>query len=303
LQDNWAKQDGEIMKTAHLIDRALVRIDGEVAVDFLQNLITCNVEQLNEGEASFGALLTPQGKILFDFFCIRTTLGFLFDIASELQADFIKRMTFYKLRTPVEIAAASNGLKVFAVWNHQDKLDIDAINIEDGHAFFDPRFAKMGVRIISSIIDANADLNDYNSHRISLGMPEGGADYSYGDTFPHDAMMDQFESKDAGIAFTKGCYVGQEVVSRMQHRGTARRRVVMINSDQPLPVTGSGIQASGKAIGKIGSCLSTNGLAMVRIDRLASALENGDDVSSEGIILQAKLPEWASISLNNDQKS
>ena len=290
------------MNTAHLTDRALVRIDGEIAVDFLQNLVTCDLEQLREGEASFGALLTPQGKILFDFFCIRTGPGFLFDITSHQQADFIKRMTFYKLRTSVEIAAADNDFKVFAVWSRQENLEMDGVDIEGGYLFFDPRLASMGIRIISPATETDAGLNDYCKHRISLGMPEGGADFAYGDTFPHDAMMDQFESKGAGIAFTKGCYVGQEVVSRMQHRGTARRRIVMINAERNLPPTGSNIEANGKAIGTIGSCLSKNGLAMVRIDRLAGALENADVVLSEGVVLQARLPEWTNLALNSDQE-
>ena len=289
------------MKTAKITNRSLVRIDGDVAVEFLQNLITCDVEQLQEGEANFGALLTPQGKILFDFFCVRTGPGFLFDISSDHQADFIKRMTFYKLRTPVEIAAVNDDFKVFAAWNNHKKPDMDDIDIEDGHAFYDPRLAKMGIRMITSAQVTNAETADYMQHRLAVGMPEGGSDYAYGDTFPHDAMMDQFERMDAGIAFNKGCYVGQEVVSRMQHRGTARRRVVMISADQELPQSGSSIEASSKSIGAIGSCQSKSGLAMVRIDRLASAIENGDEVSSEGIVLKTRLPEWTSISLNKIQ--
>ncbi len=291
------------MKTAHLTDRALVRIDGEVAVDFLQNLITCDVEQLVEGEANFGALLTPQGKVLFDFFCVRTGTGFLFDIASDLQAYFIKRMTFYKLRTPVEIAAMDDDFKVFAAWAGLEKPDMDDVDIEDGHAFYDPRLAKMGIRMITSAQETNADIADFQQHRLAAGMPEGGSDYAFGDTFPHDAMMDQLENEGAGVAFTKGCYVGQEVVSRMQHRGTARRRIVMISADQELPQSGSSIVAGGKSIGTIGSCQSKNGLAMMRIDRLASAIENGDEVSSDGIVLQTQLPEWTNLSLNKDQKS
>ncbi len=291
------------MKTAHLTDRALVSIDGDVAVDFLQNLITCDVEQLIEGEAIFGALLTPQGKIMFDFFCVRTGTGFLFDIASDLQADFIKRMTFYKLRTPVEIAAMNEDFKIFAAWVGLEKPDMDEVDIEDGHAFYDPRLAKMGIRMITSMQETNAEIADYKQHRLALGMPEGGSDYAYGDTFPHDAMMDQFENEGAGVAFTKGCYVGQEVVSRMQHRGTARRRIVMIGADQKMPQTGSSIEAGGKSIGTIGSCQSNSGLAMMRIDRLASAIENGDEISSEGIVLQTQLPEWTSLSLSKVQKN
>ncbi len=281
------------MKTAHLSNRALVAIDGDSAPEFLQNLITCDVEQLVEGEASFGALLTPQGKILFDFFCIRTGQGFLFDIASELQADFVKRMTFYKLRSPVEISAIQDDMKIFAAWDDDNKPDMDDIDIDDGHAYFDPRLGLMGIRMITSAQDTSSDVADYNAHRIRLGMPQGGEDFAYGEAFPHDAMMDQFEGSGAGVAFQKGCYVGQEVVSRMQHRGTARRRIVIISADQPLPASGSAVEASGKLIGTIGSVHNNKGLAMVRIDRLANATA----ITSDGVDLEARLPTWSKLSL------
>jgi len=285
------------MKTAHLSNRALVSINGDMAVEFLQNLITCDVDGLKEGEAGFGGLLTPQGKILFDFFCIRTGQGFLFDIASELQADFIKRMTFYKLRTPVEISAVENGNKIFAAWDGNKKPDMDDIDIEDGHAYFDPRAGMMGIRIITVQQQVNSDLAEYNSHRIAVGMPQGSDDFAYGNIFPHDAMMDQFETAGAGVAFQKGCYVGQEVVSRMQHRGTARRRIVMISANQPLPPFGSAIEANGKSIGTVGSVDDCNGLAMVRIDRLVNALGEGTAITSEDIELEAKMPDWTKLTL------
>lgn len=155
--------------------------------------------------------------------------------------------------------------------------------------------------MITGLQKTTAQIEDYAAHRIALGMPEGGEDYAYGDTFPHDAMMDQFENKGAGVAFTKGCYVGQEVVSRMQHRGTARRRVVMISGDQPLPETGTAIEADGKSIGAIGSHLAENGLAMVRLDRLSKAIANGDPISCKGVVLTAQLPKWSALSLSVDQ--
>ncbi len=291
------------MNSAELTDRALVRIDGEVATEFLQNLITCDVEKLVEGEATFGALLMPQGKILFDFFCVKTGTGYLFDISESLTADFIKRMTFYKLRTPVEIAAADDSLKVFAAWNNSDKFDLDDIDIEDGFAFIDPRLTAMGARIFSSVFEASAGLNDYNGHRIARGMPAGGGDYAFGEAFPHDAMMDQFENEGTGVAFSKGCYVGQEVVSRMQHRGTARRRIIIIKAEQALPEPGTPIDADGKAIGTIGSTNESQGLAMMRLDRLSKAIAAGNPISADGIALTAQLPQWSSLSLHDDASS
>ncbi len=282
------------MKCALLTNRSLVRIDGDVAVDFLQNLVTCDMENLAEGEATFGALLTPQGKILFDFFCLRTPTGFLFDIADHLQADFIKRMTFYKLRAAVEIAPVDDGRKVYTMWG-----DTESPASNDGRIFADPRIAKMGWRSIAAACDTNADMEDYLQHRIEIGVPEGGIDFAYGDAFPHDAMMDQFSGKGAGIAFNKGCYVGQEVVSRMKHRGTARRRVVKINAKQSLPAPGSAVQCGEKSIGTLGSVSTNNALAMVRIDRLGKALATNEPVSIEGIVVDACLPDWVNIVLES----
>jgi folate-binding protein YgfZ len=271
------------MNSAHLTNRAIVRIDGEIATEFLQNLVTCDVEVLAPGEATFGALLTPQGKILFDFFCLRTNEGFLFDIEADMRADFIKRMMFYRLRSPVEIAPVDDGLKVFALWDGEN----------DG--FTDPRLGAMGNRLIAKTLDTNMELADYLAHRIALGMPEGGADYAYDEAFPHDAMMDQFGNKGAGVAFEKGCYVGQEVVSRMQHRGTARRRIMQVRAKRPLPASDASILADGKPVGTLGSVQETNGLAMVRIDRVDDAVSRNAALSVEGMAIELSLPEWTTL--------
>ena len=276
------------MKTARLTDRALVRIDGEEATDFLQNLVTCDVETLAKGEATFGALLMPQGKILFDFFCMRTTDGYLFDINAGLAADFIKRMTFYKLRAPVDIAAVDDGRAVYAIWEG---------NPDNDSAFIDPRLTAMGWRVFAVDTETNASLEDYHTHRIVIGMPQGGLDYTYGEVFPHDAMMDQFEASGAGVAFEKGCYVGQEVVSRMKHRGTARKRVVHVSAETELPPTGAAVESGGKTIGTLGSICGKFGLAMMRIDRLADALSDDNPVTIKSIEVVAKLPDWADIAL------
>ncbi len=273
------------MKSTHLENRSLVRIDGAEAVEFLQNLVTCDVEILSEGEATFGALLTPQGKILFDFFCVRTADGFLFDIDASLRPGFIKRIMFYRLRAPVEIAAVDDR-RIYAIWDGEP---------DDPDTITDPRHAAMGFRMIAREFDTNADADNYRAHRIAFGMPEGGLDYAYGDAFPHDAMMDQFESKGAGVAFEKGCYVGQEVVSRMKHRGTARRRIVMVSADTDLPPPGTSIDAGGKSIGTLGSTSGNNGLAMARIDRLAKA----EEIMTAGVKITAKLPDWTDIQLES----
>ena len=269
-----------------LPSRAVVRIGGEGAEHFLQGLITCDVETLAVGAARYGALLTPQGKILFDFLVERREDGFLFDLPASLVADFVKRMTLYKLRAKVEIENLSDSHRVLAIWGPGERPD---------GAFDDPRHPALGYRLI---LPQDADLPDgfvqadeaaWQAHRIGLAIPEGGLDFEYGQTFPHDADMDQL----SGVAFDKGCYVGQEVVSRMRHRGTARRRIVEVSAADDLQEPGSDIVAAGKAAGTLGSVAGRHGLALVRIDRVGAALKTGAPITVGDLAVNPKIPDWA----------
>lgn len=245
------------MKFTHLSDRSLIEISGEDAQGFLDNIITCNVIDLEIGKASFGALLTPQGKIMFDFFLIKTEAGYLIDIAEPLAADFTKRLTFYRLRAKVNITPIDN-INVYAVWDGEPPAD--SLNVQD------PRLSTIGIRVYSNETPDGEEA-DYTTHRITNGMPQGGDDYAYGEAYPHEVLMDQY----GGVDFKKGCYVGQEVVSRMQHRGTAKKRIINVASDKPLPTSGTAITADGKPAGQMGSSADKNGLALLRLDRIAKA--------------------------------
>jgi folate-binding protein YgfZ len=160
----------------------------------------------------------------------------------------------------------------------------------------DPRLAELGFRVVP---EAGADLNPegyvrvpagaYHQHRIALGIPEGGVDFAYGDAFPHDADLDQL----GGVAFAKGCYVGQEVVSRMQHRGTARRRIIGVSGEAPLPVAGSEIVAAGRAIGTLGSSAGMHGLALIRLDRAKAAIDAGEELRAGDVPVHLSIPTWA----------
>ena len=135
----------------------------------------------------------------------------------------------------------------------------------------------------------------YHAHRIALGVPEGGKDFSLGHAFPHETLMDQLH----GVDFDKGCYVGQEVVSRMQHRGTARTRIVpLVYGDAEVPEAGSEVTAGERAIGRTGSAAKGRGLAMLRVDRAAEALAAGLPIRAGGVPVRIELPPWATFSLS-----
>ena len=160
--------------------------------------------------------------------------------------------------------------------------------------FPDPRNAKLGQRLImpveriAEIPGERMTETEYHAHRISIGIPEAELDYALGDAFPHEALYDQLASVD----FKKGCYVGQEVVSRMQHRGTARSRFVQIKGEDTLPETGTELLVADRAIGKLGSARGTNGLALVRLDRTAKAITDGTPIMADSVSVTATIPEW-----------
>ncbi|MGH1570282.1 YgfZ/GcvT domain-containing protein [Methylobacterium sp. P31] len=253
------------MPVALLPDRALVTVTGPDAAALLQGVLTCNVETLQAGEARLGALLTPQGKILFDFLVSRIPEGFRFDVQADRAADLAKRLTLYRLRAQVTIAADPT-VAVAAAWAGATPVAAEPVA--------DSRHADLGARLYAKegAFSADAAEADYHAHRIALGIPEGGRDYAFGDAFPHEALMDQL----GGIDFKKGCYVGQEVVSRMQHRGTARTRIVTAAYPDGAAAPATEITAAGKVLGTTGSVAGTRGLAMVRLDRLGDALAAGE---------------------------
>ena len=267
-------------RTAGFTRRGVVTVSGPDAEGFLNNIVSSDVPAA-AGEASYGGLLSPQGKVLFDFIVFRDGDRFLFDLPRASVAEFVKRLFLYRLRAKVEIAPAGD-LHVIAGWA--------GAPLPAALAAADPRLSDLGWRAISSeAAGPNASETEYDAHRIALGVPEGGIDFAYGEAFPHDADMDQL----AGIDFKKGCYVGQEVVSRMEHRGTARRRIVNAASEGPLPPAGTPVTAGGRAIGTLGGSVDGRGLALVRLDRAREAMDAGTVISAADTPLALSLPPWA----------
>ena len=270
-------------KIAPLSSRALLRLEGTDVVGFLQNLITSDVENLADGDASFAALLTPQGKVLFDFILLREGGGFTIDIALQQRDALAQRLTFYKLRADVQISNDERG--VFVGWP-----DLTAM---PSMGFTDPRHDELGWRLFGNGRDTNSDEAAWHENRIAVGIPQSGEDFELGQVFPHDVLLDQLQT--GGIDFSKGCYVGQEVVSRMQHRGTARNRFVIATASTPLPAdaAGSNLTAAGKRIGTMGSCAGTTGLALVRVDRTGSALDAAIPIMAGDVEVTLEIPAFA----------
>ena len=264
-----------------LEDRGIVRVFGEDAASFLQGVLTNDVENLKPHQARYAALLSPQAKILFDFLVVPLPAdvgaAFALDCAASQAADLARRLSFYKLRAKVTISDESSDHGVLAYWG------LEPEPAPGGIIYADPRAPGLGHREIlpraKAIAIGASSLADYEALRISLGVPKGGVDFAYGDAFPHDVNMDLLN----GVDFEKGCYVGQEVVSRMKHRGAVRKRIVRVRLNGPAPMPGAPVMDEELPVGALGSSAGGFALAMLRLDRVEEAKAAGRALSVAGV--------------------
>ncbi len=293
------------MKAALLPDRGVIKVAGDDARHFLNGLVSNDMGKVTPGTARFAALLTPQGKIIVDFIVAEAEPGdgggFFLDCPRALATALKDKLTFYKLRAKVTVDDLSEALGVMAVWD-------GAGLSEFGLSYADPRLPALGSRTIlppDLVAEAAADLGAtladaeaYNAHRIALGVPRGGEDFIYGDAFPHEADMDQL----AGVDFDKGCYVGQEVVSRVEHRGSARSRIVPVTYEF-APASGQPVMAGEKEVGTLMSAVRGHGLAMIRLDRVADALAAGTPLLCGNLPIRVAKPAWATFAWPGEKKA
>jgi folate-binding protein YgfZ len=301
------------MKAALLPDRGVVKVVGDSARSFLHGLVTADIENLKLGEARFCALLTPQGKIIADFMVAEAPVqeggGFFFDTPRVLTAALVEKLNLYKLRAKVIIEDLSDILGVLAAWDGGLPSGTPTGTKRVGLPYPDPRTPVLGLRVMlpphlaataaSSLGAALVDAKEYEAHRIALGVPQGGLDFRYGDAFPHEADMDQL----AGVDFQKGCYVGQEVVSRMEHRGTARTRAVPVRYDGAAPQAGTAVVVGDRQLGHMGSTATGVGIALLRLDRVADALSHGEPLTAGGVVIHLVKPDWARFSFPGESKA
>ena len=294
------------MQAALLPDRGVVKVAGDDARRFLNGLVTSDMTKVSPGHPRFAALLTPQGKIIVDFIIAEAPAedggGFFLDVPKALAGTLVEKLNFYKLRAKAICEDLSEVLGVMAVWDGESDSDY-------GLSYPDPRLPSLGARVMlpphlagEAAADLGASLataESYEAHRIACGVPRGGHDFIYADTFPHEADMDQLN----GVDFEKGCYVGQEVVSRVEHRASARSRVVPVAYDEFAPSSGLPITAAGKEVGMLGSTAKGRGLALVRLDKVEDALAAGTPLVAGGITLRAVKPGWAKFNWPGETKA
>jgi folate-binding protein YgfZ len=294
------------MKAALLLDRGVVKVAGEGARNFLHGLVTADMLDLKPGVARFCALLTPQGKIIADFLAVEAPAadggGFFLDLSRDLAVPLINKLNLYKLRAKVVAENLSDTLGVLAAWPGAGSTGY-------GLSYADPRLPALGLRTMlpphlaaAAMAELGAERVEpsaYEAHRIALGVPQGGADYAYGVAFPHEADMDQF----GGVDFTKGCYVGQEVVSRIEHRGIARSRAVPVTYEGDAPESGVAVTAGGHTLGTMGSAAGGRGIALLRLDRVAEAFARGEPLLAGERPIRLVKPDWARFAFPGENKA
>jgi len=280
--------------STRLNDRGVIKVAGEDSASFLHGLVTNDIENLSVGQARYAALLTPQGKILFDFFIYRAPdeAGpvFLIDCPAGASTGLARRLGFYRLRAKVTIADVTADYQVGAFWGGEPTT------VSGGFVYPDPRDARLGFRAMlprAAAYGLGQAIGAYEAHRIAFGAPRGGADFAYGDVFPHDINMDLLH----GVDFEKGCYVGQEVVSRMRHRGALRKRIVKVRLGAAAPDAGAPVLAGEAAIGALGSSSGDRALALLRLDRLADAKTEGRGLTANGVPLTVDVPAAQSLDI------
>ena len=264
--------------TQKLASRAVISVTGDGAKDFLQNLVTADIEELRPGAATYSALLQPQGKILFDFFILADNGRYAIDCSQAQKAELLKRLTFYRLRAKVTLS------------DSDEEVGVAAAKPAGGISYADPRAAQLGQRLIAprGILSA-VDDESYRGGRIRLGVADSDEDIGSGELFPHEANLDQL----GAVSFRKGCFIGQEVVSRMEHRGTARNRIVPVYAPRGAAAKGSSITAGGKTIGSLLSASDKDALALIRLDRLKDAVDAREELLTEAGPIHVRKPGWA----------
>ncbi|MEE8559702.1 MAG: folate-binding protein [Alphaproteobacteria bacterium] len=285
-----------------LNSRGLLKVVGPDARGFLQGLISNDVDKLAPGRALWAAFLTPQGKYLHDFF-LTTAPGeesILIDCEAARLDDLTRRLGIYKLRAQVELTDVSDDFRVAALFG-ADALAALGLPAEPGTAapfgggiaYTDPRLAALGARAVlphsgaeDVLVNAgftHAEFASYDQLRIPLGVPDGSRDLEV----ERATLLENGFNELHGIDWDKGCFVGQEITSRMKYRALVKRRLVPVEIDGPAPEPGTPVMAGGKEAGVMRSANGGMGLALLRLENLEDALSAGD------ARVTPKKPAWA----------
>jgi folate-binding protein YgfZ len=296
------------LRGAILPDRGILRVAGEDRRDFLQGLISNDVALLSPEHALYAALLTPQGKYLFDFLLFERDGEILLDAELGRLPALLQRLTLYRLRSRGALADATAAHAVIAAFGGDA---VPALGLPDtpgavraeGAALLavDPRLAQLGVRAVVPRDDVQAFLAAhgltpapfaaYDRHRLALGVPDGSRDL----VIEKSILLESGFEELHGVSFTKGCFVGQELTARTKHRGLIKKRLVPVRVSGPLPEPGTPVTRGGRDAGEMRSGSGEDGLALLRLEQLTAEAAGASPLQAGDAVLSPVLPPWLSL--------
>lgn len=290
--------------SAVLPERGVIRVTGEDARDFLQGLISNDIQRVQPNRAIYAALLTPQGKYLFDFFIAELDGALMIETERARIPDLIKRLTLYKLRAKALLEDVSDAWRVVACWGGDSARALGlaadagaALVYAGGVAFTDPRLADAGQRLLLPVGAAPADMladttdagaEAYDTHRLALGLPDGSRDLVLEKAILLESGFDELN----GVAWDKGCYMGQELTARTKYRGLVKKRLVPVGVAGPLPGPGTPVMAGDKTVGELRSGRDGQAMALLRLEALA---ESTAELHAGDAVVTPRKPDWADI--------
>ena len=294
--------------SSHIIldGRGLLKVSGEDALDFLQGLVTNDVSKAGPERALYSAMLSPQGKYLYDFFIVDLNGELVIDCEAGRLDELKRKLNMYKLRSKVELIELN---QYFMVVSFIGKSVAEALQLNNsegvaksflgGVAFIDPRITGIGGRAViprenavKKLTEAGfsaGNAEEYESLRLSLGLPDGSRDM----VVDKAILLENGFQELNGIDWEKGCYMGQELTARTHYRGLIKKRLMPVQIEGPLPAPGTAVMLGDKNVGEMRSGNEERGLALIRLKQFKDVLKSGEGFSAEGTTLRPVKPEWA----------
>lgn len=287
----------------HLTNRGIISVTGSDSRDFLQGIISNDITLVSPNKTIYAALLTPQGKYLFDFFISQSGEKLLIECEKDRVPDLMKRLRIYKLRADANLVDETETYSIFAIWG-DDAAQATGLHNERGLAheilggtqFIDPRLNTAGVRSVLPIEAAEAQLqslaaepasaSDYDLHRLKLGLPDASRDLVVDKAILIESGFDELN----GVDWNKGCYMGQELTARTKYRGLVKKRLISVFIEGAAPEPGTPIMVGDKNAGEMRSSNAGHGIALLRLDQLNN--EAAEYICDQAILRPNK-PTWA----------
>jgi folate-binding protein YgfZ len=280
------KERSRPMTFMQLSDRKVIRVTGTDASKFLQGLLSAEIDEVTPDTPRTAALLTPQGKILFDMLIFKKGGAYFLDCSAVAADDLAERLSFYRLRVNVDIILAPECHAVWSPISEHNTADLAV----------DPRLAQLGNRGISDILPQDDGTNTYHQTRIHAGIAEAYVDYAPNIIFPHQANLDLL----AGVSFTKGCFIGQEVVSRIHHRSSVKKRFLPCDVIGDVPPSSTEIKVGARKIGHTGSSSGNEILALLHLDQIKTRLDGDKPIKCLQSSLTPRFPDWLVTALTKE---